>query len=80
MPWVAHISVSDGPLRDSAIQETNNQTAEYREQQMNSSTSDPENLKENKPSEDPETIPPDENILLPTRAVEPEQMRPDKTS
>jgi len=53
--------------------------AEHREQQ-HSSTSDPESLKENKPSGVPETVPPDQNTLLPTRAVESEQMRPDKTS
>ena len=60
MSYGAHIPVSDGPLHDNAMQETNNQTADYREQQM----------KENKPSEDPETILPDGNTLIPTRAVE----------
>jgi len=41
---------------------------------MNSSTSDLGSPKENKLSEDPETIPPEENTLLPTKAVEHEQV------
>jgi len=48
--------------------------AEYREQQKHSSASDIESLKESKRSEDPETIPSDENTLLPTKSVEPEQI------